>query len=172
MKTLIISSSLNPESKSYTLCRAIEKELQQKDGTEVSFLNLRDVELNLHHQEQTSSMHMAADMVEKADNYIFGMAVYNYSINDSLKAFLDNCFPGEENKLFGIACSAGGDKSYLATTHLTQIAMNEWRMIPLPRVLYVSGRDYEKDGSFSDDIQVRIEQFATDFYTVGTKLTA
>ena len=73
--------------------------------------------------------------VEETDNIIIGMGVHCYSINDALKIILDNCFGKAISKFFGI-CAAGGEKSYLTTQHLTQICMNEWRMIQLPRVVY------------------------------------
>ena len=73
------------------------------------------------------------------------MGVHCYSINDGLKIILDNCCNKAEGKFFGIACAAGGTKSYLASMHLTQICMNEWRMIQLPRIVYATTKDFKEN---------------------------
>ena len=66
--------------------------------------------------------------------YIISMGVHNYTINDSLKIVLDNCFHNVDGKFFGIICLCD-EKSYLSTIHLSQICMNQWKMIQLPRLL-------------------------------------
>lgn len=170
MKTLIISSSLNPNSHSAKVCHEIEKKLKEQN-IDVQLIDLRGKELNLFWQEKTADMEAITKAVEEADNYIFGMAVYNYSINDSLKALIDNCFPGKEHKLFGIVSAAGGDRSYLATQHLVQICMNEWRMIPLPRTVYVTGKDVNENNEFAGNICERIDQFVSEFIQIGKKLS-
>ena len=54
--------------------------------------------------------------------------------------------------------------------HLTQICMNEWRMIQLPRVLYASKGDFSKDKIISTDVKERIKLFTSEFFEIGTKL--
>ena len=72
------------------------------------------------------------------------MGVHCYSVNDSLKILLDTCFSKAHSKFYGILCMAGGEKSFLSTMHLTQICMNEWHMIQLPRIIYATGKDFDK----------------------------
>ena len=110
--------------------------------------------------------------VDYADNIIIGMGVHCYSINDGLKIILDNCFGKATGKFFGIICSAGGERSYLSTQHLTQICMNEWRMIQLPRIVYATGKDFTKDDITSSEVIERIQVFSNEFNTVGNKLIA
>ena len=98
------------------------------------------------------------------------MGIHCFSINDNLKIILDNCFENATGKFFGILCAAGGQKSYLATQHLTQICMNEWRMIQLPRVIYATSNDFDEMELTSVEIKKRIKLFSDEFYSVGKKL--
>ena len=98
------------------------------------------------------------------------MGVHNYSVNDSLKIILDNCFENVEGKFFGIVCAAGGDKSYLSTMHLTQMCMNEWKMIQLPRIVYASGKDFENNNIKSQQVLDWINLFCDEFKNIGMKL--
>ena len=160
-KTLVISSSLNPDSKSYKIRKMVTK-LLQKQGGDVELLDIRDYELG-HTFRTTPDMQKITDKITTADNFIIGMAVYCYSINDSLKSVLDNCFEEVNGKKYGIVCAAGGEKSYLATQHLTQVCANEWRMIQLPRVVYTSGKDWADGELVSANVSERVDVFVKEF---------
>lgn len=160
-KTLIISSSLNPESKSYQMCKMIcDKMLADKKDVEL--LDVRDYELG-HTFRTTPDMQKISEKIAAPDNFIIGMAVYCYTVNDSLKSILDNCFSEVTGKKYGIVCAAGGEKSYLATQHLTQICANEWRMIQLPRVVYASGKDWKEGKLINNDVVERMDLFVEEF---------
>ncbi|HHB78914.1 MAG TPA: hypothetical protein ENK85_06745 [Saprospiraceae bacterium] len=171
MKTLILSSSLSPKSRSFLLCQAVNAALSGQ-SIQIDFVDLRDYDLAPVHRSKTADMERLTEKVKEADNIIIGMGVHCYSINDGLKIVLDTCFGDATNKFFGIVCAAGGEKSYLSTMHLTQICMNEWRMIQLPRVIYATGQDFVNDAIANPDLKERIGIFAKEFYTIGQKLLA
>jgi FMN reductase len=122
------------------------------------------------HRELTSEMKTLAKQVKQADNIIIGMGVHCYSVNDSLKILLDACFSAATGKFYGILCAAGGERSYLSTMHLTQICMNEWRMIQLPRIVFATGKDFKEDIISSTDVLERIDLFSEEFHLIGHKL--
>ena len=169
MNTLIISSSFSEKSRSFILCKAIDTELQKKD-VNVELLDARKMELLACHKGVTTNMEELTTKIENADNIIFGMGVHCYSINDGLKIILDNCCGGGVGKFFGVVCAAGGEKSYLSSMHLTQICMNEWRMIQLPRIVYATGKDFEGNIISNDDLKDRIKLFVEEFTIIGKKL--
>ena len=171
MTTLILSSSLSPTSKSFMLCKSIEKKLINKD-VKCILVDARKIKAQPYHEEMTQEMKKLKELIKEADNLIIGMGVHCYSINDNLKILLDNCFEEAKEKFYGIMCAAGGQKSYLATQHLTQICMNEWRMIQLPRIVYAVNSEFNKDGKISNNIDDRIQKFTEEFYTIGKKLLA
>jgi len=169
MKTLILSSSLSPKSRSFILCQAVNMELSNK-SVEIDFVDLRDYDLAPVYRGKTADMDRLTEKVKEADNIIIGMGVHCYTINDGLKIVLDSCFGDSTGKFFGIVCAAGGEKSYLSTMHLTQICMNEWRMIQLPRVIYATGKDFNDDAISNMDLKERIGVFGEEFYSIGQKL--
>ena len=170
MQTLIISSSLSPNSRSFVLCKEVYRSLKERK-VQCELIDARNMELVPFHSEPTESMKNLTDKVANVDNIIFGMGVHCYSINDGLKIILDACFGEAKNKFFGILCAAGGQRSYLSTQHLTQICMNEWRMIQLPRIVYVTGGDFDNDCNIqNDEVIVRINKFVDESIIIGNKL--
>ena len=169
MKTLIISSSLSEKSKSFILCNEVNNNLF-KSQIDVELIDLRNFSLSPYHQSNTEDMNILSKKISEADNYILGMGVHNYSVNDSLKIILDNCFENVEGKFFGIVCAAGAEKSYLSTMHLTQMCMNEWKMIQLPRIVYASGKDFENNNIKSQQVLDWINLFCDEFKNIGMKL--
>lgn len=169
MKTLILSSSLAKNSRSFILCRKTAEALTNK-GVVCSVIDARDIKIQPTHIEPKKQMEKLANKISQADNIIIGMGVHCYSINDSLKNLLENCFSGASGKFYGIVCAAGGEKSYLSTMHLTQICMNQWRMIQLPRIIYATSENFEGDNICSNEIIERIEIFAEEFHEIGHKL--
>jgi len=169
MKTIIISSTISDTSKLLILCNTVAQHLEKK-GVKVKVISADQLDLVPHGRDTSDQMNALKEDIKSADNIIFGMAVYNYTINDSLKIIIDNCCEGATEKFFGILCVAGGEKSYLATQHLTQVCMNQWRMIQLPRVIYAIDKDFS-DGNISNpEIEKRLELFSEDFFTIGNKL--
>ena len=169
MNTLILSSSLAANSRSYLLCKAVEKELIAKEDN-ITFVDARNIPMQPVHRGLSPEMETLAKQVEQADNIIIGMGVHCYSVNDALKILLDACFGKATGKFFGILCAAGGERSYLSTMQLTQICMNEWRMMQLPRIVYATGKDFEKDNITSTEVLERIVIFSEEFHSIGNKL--
>ena len=75
----------------------------------------RTLSLTPFHTSKSEEMVNLTNKISSADNFIIGMGVHNYSINDSLKIILDSCFKNVEGKFFGMVMFAGGEKSYLST---------------------------------------------------------
>ena len=105
MNTLIISSSLSTNSRSFILCTEISNRLSEK-GINVEFVDARKMELLPCHVGPTESMNLLSKKVENVDNIIIGMGIHCYSVNDGLKIILDRCFGKAEGKFFGIICAA------------------------------------------------------------------
>ena len=168
MKTLILSSSLSENSRSFLLCKAVKEELIAK-GDNITFVDARNIPIQPVHRGLSPEMETLAKQVEQADNIIIGMGVHCYSVNDSLKILLDTCFGKATGKFFGILCAAGGERSYLSTMQLTQICMNEWRMMQMPRIVYATGKDFKED-IITTEVLERIVLFSEEFHSIGNKL--
>ena len=169
MKTLILSSSLSENSRSFLLCKAVKEELIAK-GDNITFVDARNIPMQPVHRGLSPEMETLVKQVEQADNIIIGMGVHCYSVNDSLKILLDTCFGKATGKFFGILCAAGGERSYLSTMQLTQICMNEWRMMQMPRIVYATGKDFKED-IITTEVLERIVLFSEEFHSIGNKLS-
>ena len=171
MNTLILSGSVSENSRSFLLCKAVEKQLITKGNT-ITFVDARKIPMSPAHRGITDEMQQLAKQIKQADNIIIGMGVHCYSVNDALKILLDTCFSASTGKFFGILCAAGGERSYLSTMHLTQICINEWRMIQLPRIVFATEKDFKEDVITSAEVLERIKLFSEEFHTIGRKLLA
>lgn len=169
MRTLIISSSLSENSKSFILCNEVNEKLKDL-GVKSEIIDAREIPLFPCHIPKSTQMNHLTEKISSADNLIIAMGVHNYSINDSLKIILDTCFKNVEGKFFGIICSGGGEKSYLSTMHLSQICMNEWKMIQLPRIIYGARKDFENNQIKSQQLLDWIDFFCNEFKEIGNKL--
>ena len=169
MRTLIISSSLSENSKSFILCNEVNKKLKHL-GVKSEIIDAREILLFPYHIPKSKQMNNLTEKISSADNLIIAMGVHNYSINDSLKIILDTCFKNVEGKFFGIICAGGGEKSYLSTMHLSQICMNEWKMIQLPRIIYGARKDFENNQIKSQQLLDWIDLFCNEFKEIGNKL--
>ena len=169
MNTLIISSSLSKNSKSFVLCKAVQKKLLAHNAN-VTLVDARNISINKYHHKDTDDKKWLSEQIKKNDNIIVGMGVHNFSINDNLKIILDNCFSEANGKFFGIICAAGGEKSYLSTIHLTQICMNQWKMIQLPQIIYATHKDFNDDKIISNQLIEIIKKFTDEFLSIGKKL--
>ena len=169
MNTLILSGSVSENSRSFLLCKAVEQQLIAK-GNNVTFVDARKIPMHPVHRKITNEIQQLAEQVKQADNIIIGMGVHCYSVNDALKILLDACFSDATGKFFGILCAAGGERSYLSTMHLTQVCMNEWRMIQLPRIVFATEKDFTEDLITSTEALERIELFSKEFHAIGRKL--
>ena len=169
MKTLILSSSLSKKSRSFILCNNVAKILSKK-GVTCTIVDARNMAIQPTHNKLTPEMEMLANQIKETDNIIIGMGVHCYSLSDALKILLDTCFSQSTGKFYGILCAAGGERSYLSTMHLTQICMNEWRMIQLPRIVYATTKDFKGENIHSKELLERIKNFTEEFYSIGGKL--
>lgn len=169
MKTLILSSSLSKSSRSFILCNKVLKNLSKR-GVNCTIVDARNIPLQPTHKKLSPEMESLAIQIKETDNIIIGMGIHCYSVNDSLKILLDSCFSESTGKFYGILCAAGSERSYLSTMHLTQICMNEWRMIQLPRIVYATRKDFKENSISSNELLERIELFSEEFYSIGRRL--
>ena len=171
MKTVIVSSSQSPKSKSFILAKEVEKKLIEHN-IEVTFIDLRDYDLNVMHKKRTQDQDTLSATVAQCDNIILATGIYNYSICDSLKVFVDTCLTKDNcaYKFYGIVCAAGGNMSYLAAMHLTQMCQNHNKMIQLPDIVYGSHADFTNDTINSTELNQRIDDFSKKFIYYAKKL--
>ena len=61
-----------------------------------------------------------------------------------------------ENKIAGILCNAGGNRSYMASAELSKILAYESHVTVVQPAVYSSYEDYDDDGLAGDKVKSKI----------------
>jgi len=149
---LIISGSLNPESKSNILAHEAKKELERL-GKHVELVDLKEYPLPLCGSSEAygdTNVAILGQKVEQADAIIFAGPVYNYDMNAALKNLIE--FTGKKmlNKVAGMMVAAGGHNSYMAPIGFLNSLMFDFRMLIIPRFVFATSSAFT-DGALSDE---------------------
>ena len=96
----------------------VNTELLKKGIKNLNLVDARLVTLLPFHITKSKEMEELSNKISKSDNYIIGMGIHNYSISDSLKIILDNCFKNVDGKFFGIVCACRRRKKLLVNYSL------------------------------------------------------
>lgn len=172
MKTLIISSSLNPNSLSLQCCKEVEKEMKKNmnhQADEVTLINLQDFDIAHVYTKKSAESEQLTRLCEQADNFVFGIPIYNYNVSDTFSSFICNYFPKKPLALYSLVFAGGGDLSFLVTSTANQMLMTHNQMIAFPKILYTTKKDWE-DGKMTKNFSDRTTDFCTDFVQIAQKL--
>jgi len=158
-KILMIQGSLSKDSRTAILVRETRQELERRH-LEHETLDLRDLDLQFCDgrslQEYNRDMQNAYKKLEQARAFIFGMPVYCFSVSGPLKNFIDITSGAMENKIAGILCNAGGNRSYMASAELSKILAYESQVTVIQPTVYSSYEDYDEEGLMSEKVKSKI----------------
>lgn len=156
-RMLILSTSLNPESKSLILAQRARERLVER-GVETTLISLRDLPLPFCDGTQaishTGNALKLRDEVRKATHVIFALPVYNYSVNSAAKNVVEllfnwGCWREDEwdeyvmGKTAGFLCAGGSDHSRMAVLSFANSLMMECWWWIAPRYVYATGEHFE-----------------------------
>lgn len=158
-KILMIQGSLSKDSRTAILVRETGQELERRH-LEHETLDLRDLDLQFCDgrslKEYNRDMQNAYKKLEQARAFIFGMPVYCFSVSGPLKNFIDITSGAMENKIAGILCNAGGNRSYMASAELSKILAYESQVTVIQPTVYSSYEDYDEEGLMSEKVKSKI----------------
>lgn len=164
MKYLIISCSLNQNSKS----RVLAKELLDKCNElelDIDFMDLQDYKLPICDGSSCYSnpeVHKVFSKIQKAKGIILCTPVYNFYASSAAKNLIE--LTGKDawnDKIVGFMCAAGGVSSYMSVMNLANSLMLDFRCVIIPKFVYA---DRSKFGNVLDeDIKTRIGELADSF---------
>ena len=165
MNILVVSSSLEPHSRSEVLARRCADWLSGKCG--VQFVTLKDYPLDgrdLHDLGRSLHYSTLHRMVTASDGLVLASPVYNWSCCAELKRFVEivGTTPPDGSvrgaffdKLVTFVNAAGGLFSYPAFTGLANSMMLDFKCIINPYNIYADNRDWA-EGTLSDRLQKRL----------------
>ncbi len=160
MSFLVLSTSLNKESKSALLAASAVEEFKAR-AKDCDFLDLR--ELNLPHCDgDTAYSHpdvaRVREKIEKANCIIMAVAIYNFDCGSSAKNLLELTGKAWTDKTVGFLCAAGGKSSYMSIMGLANSLMLDFRSLILPRFVYTDGAAFANGKLVDEEIAKRISQ--------------
>lgn len=158
MSILVISTSLNPESRSATLaseaCRLLAEKKQEHE-----LVDLRKHELPLCDGKAAyghPNVALLKSKIEKAGLVLFACPIYNYDCGSAGKNLIELTGTSWEDKTVGFLCAAGGKSSYMSIMALANSLMLDFRCLILPRFVYADGSSFAGSGLIDKEIEKRI----------------
>ncbi len=155
---LIISASLNPNSSSRIVALSVFNILTGKKQ-ETEFLDLQDISLPFCDGDACYSDQNVLDIKKKilaADTILCASPVYNYDVNAVLKNLVELTGKAWEGKSIGLACSAGGQGSYMSPMPFLNSLMLDFRCRIIPRYVYTTKAGFTDDTISDVNLKNRI----------------
>lgn len=159
---LVVSSSLNPASRSHRLALEVADALERL-GAPRDLLDLREWSLPIC--DGTSCYEHPAigpltERVAAAAAVLIASPVYNYDLNAAVKNLLELTGSAWEAKAVGFLCAAGGQRSYMSPIGFANSLMFDYRCHVIPRYVYATKDDFTAEREPSDELAGRIRQLA------------
>lgn len=156
---VVISTSLNPKSKSQVLAQKFVASLRER-GVTVTPIDLRELDLPLagspgcwehpHLAQLTSAL-------EAATHVVFAVPIYCYDVNAAAKNVIELVGRAFTGKVVAFICSAGGQGSFMAVMGLANHLMLDFRAVIVPRFLYAARADWSDEGGLDPEIEGRLQ---------------
>lgn len=169
---LVISTSLNPDSRSRILAKAAKSELE-KHSAETQYLDLAEINLPLcdgatcyGHEDSAA----AAESVGAAKGILLASPIYNYDVSAAAKNLIEITGKAWTEKVVGFLCAAGGQGSFMAPMSVANSLMLDFRSLVLPRFVYASGEAFAGNQIAETEVEQRIEQLVEQLVKVTSAL--
>ena len=169
---LIISSSLNPDSKSRKLAYYAKALFEKKDQI-INFLDLQDIDMpycdgsKCYDNKVSKSIN---ENIKNADCILIASPIYNYDLNAAIKNVLELSGSSWRNKKVGFLCAAGGYSSYMSPMSFINSLMLDYRCLVIPRYVYATGKDFDDNFIIGDEIKDRIEDLVEESIKITSRL--
>jgi NAD(P)H-dependent FMN reductase len=159
MSFVVISSSLNPGSRSNILAREAFRLLNQNHKTE--WIDLKEFKLPLcdgNAAYADPNVKILANKVRNATCILLAVPIYNFDCGAAAKNLIELTGHDWEDKTVGFLCAAGGRSSYMSIMGLANSLMLDFRCLIIPRFVYADGSAFEGDVISDPEIRLRLEQ--------------
>jgi NAD(P)H-dependent FMN reductase len=158
---LVISSSLNTDSRSHILARTVQERLAEEVPCE--WLDLRHYNLPIcdgHAAYSNPQVIQITERIQKAKCVLLGIPIYNFAAASTAKNLVELTGKAWDEKLVGFLCAAGGKMSYMSVMSLANSLMLDFRCWIIPRFVYADGSSFDDTGILDEKVQSRIKELA------------
>lgn len=171
-KILVISCSLNPESRSRQLARAALAAAREA-GAPAELVDLRDHPLPMCDGDASFSAPPVRELrarVADAAAILVAAPVYNYALNAAAKNLIELTGRAWKEKPVGFLCAAGGTASYMSPIGVANNLMFDFRCWIIPRFVYASRGAFDGAGELPPEILRRIAELVDQAIDIGEAL--
>jgi FMN reductase len=164
MRYLVLSCSLNPDSRSRILARLVHQHLTARPGG-AAFIDLQDYKLPLSDGGSCYGDPQVAEIsaiVRKAKGIIVASAIYNYDVNAAAKNLLELTGKAWDGKVVGFICAAGGHGSYMSVMPFANSLMLDYRCHIIPRFVYAAPSHIDESVFGDEALNRRVEELAAE----------
>jgi len=171
MAYLVLSCSLNPQSRSRVLARAAAARIEET-GAAVDFADLRDIPLPLCDGASPASADAAsiAQRIAASRGIVIACPVYNYSVNSGLKNLIEWTGAAWQDKAVAFVCATGGDSSYMAHLGIANSLMLDFRCVIVPRFVHANETEIVDGRIVGPDTQRRLDETVALFLRIAGAL--
>lgn len=172
MMVLVISCSLNPNSRSRILADAVRVQLEEI-GQTVECIDLQAMSLPIcdgvtsYGDENARSISRA---IKRASAIVLAAPVYNYGVSAATKNLVELTGRAWTGKVVGMLFAAGGQTSYMSGMALANSLMLDFRCLVIPRYVYADGKAFAGDEIVDPEIESRLADLAREVTRVSTAL--
>lgn len=160
-KYLVVSTSLNPGSRSRLLARKTHEALDKLVGAD--WIDLQEIELPFCDGDKAGAHPNVARVrhaIESAAGIIMAVPIYNYASGAAAKNLIELTGRAWSDKVVGFLCAAGGKSSYMSIMSLANSLMLDFRTIVIPAFVYADGSCFEGGKIVDEDVNRRVGELA------------
>jgi len=157
---VVISTSLNPASRSRILAELAHERIQVQSGGQSRLIDLAETVLPFCDAGDCYSDPKVAEVacaIDSAQGILIATPIYNYNVSSSAKLLVELTGKVWTDKVVGFLCAAGGNGSYMACMGLANSLMLDFRTLVLPKFVYATSDSFEGDRLSDTEVENRIQ---------------
>jgi NAD(P)H-dependent FMN reductase len=169
---LVISCSLNPDSRSRVMARYALDALTERQA-EAELLDLQGWPLPLcdgNAAYDDANVEPLTQKIAAADGILVAAPVYNFDVNAAAKNLVELTDKAWQDQVVGFLLAAGGQSSYMSAMGLANSLMLDFRCLVLPRFVYATRQAFDGDQISEPLVSARIDELVEKLIRVSSAL--
>ena len=170
---LVISSSLNPNSRSRILANDCLERLK-KQKRDVEWFDLAESTLppcDGGAAYGDPNAQTLASLIQDAEAVFLASPVYNFDVNSVAKNAIELTSRAWTGKVVSIMLAAGGQGSYMSAMGLANSLMLDYRCIIVPRFVYTLSDAFEHDQIVDESVRERMQLLVSETTAIADALS-
>jgi len=172
MNLIIISCSLNSESRSSSMAQFAYQQLKESKH-DIEHVVLLDLDLpfcNGNSYYNNEEVIVLSEKIKKASGILIATPIYNYDVSAATKNLLELTGNAWSEKIVGFMCAAGGYGSYMSVMPFANSLMLDFRCTIIPRFVFASPEAFIDENIQDPEIKRRLKELTDHFLRYSAAL--